>query len=60
MTSTSNLGSTQIVLQFDLDRNIDAAARDVRAAINAARAQLPSNLEQPQLQGRRTPPTLRS
>ncbi len=44
MTSTSNLGSTQIVLQFDLDRNIDAAARDVQAAINAARAQLPSNL----------------
>jgi multidrug efflux pump len=44
MTSTSTLGSTQIVLQFDLDRNIDAAARDVQAAINAARAQLPSNL----------------
>jgi multidrug efflux pump len=44
MTSTSTLGSTQIVLQFDLDRNIDAAARDVQAAINAARAQLPTNL----------------
>src|SRR3989454_6072126 len=44
MTSTSQLGSTQIVLQFDLSRNIDAAARDVQAAINAARGQLPSNL----------------
>jgi multidrug efflux pump len=37
MTSTSQLGSTGIVLQFDLSRNIDAAARDVQAAINAAR-----------------------
>src|SRR3989441_859563 len=44
MLSTSQLGSTQIVLQFDLSRNIDAAARDVQAAINAARGQLPSNL----------------
>src|ERR1700756_4606996 len=44
MTSTSQLGSTNIVLQFDLSRNIDAAARDVQAAINAARAQLPANL----------------
>src|ERR687887_686975 len=44
MTSTSTLGSTNIVLQFDLDRNIDGAARDVQAAINAARSQLPSNL----------------
>src|SRR5437667_10685648 len=44
MTSTSYLGSTGIVLQFDLSRNIDGAARDVQAAINAARAQLPSNL----------------
>jgi multidrug efflux pump len=42
MTSTSQLGSTGIVLQFDLNRNIDAAARDVQAAINAARSQLPS------------------
>src|SRR3989441_5154795 len=39
MSSTSQLGSTQIVLQFDLSRNIDAAARDVQAAINAARGQ---------------------
>ena len=37
MTSTSSRGSTNIVLQFDLDRNIDGAARDVQAAINAAR-----------------------
>src|SRR5579863_5477791 len=44
MTSTSSLGSTAITLQFDLDRNIDAAGRDVQAAINAARGQLPSDL----------------
>jgi multidrug efflux pump len=44
MTSTSQLGSTNIVLQFDLTRNIDAAGRDVQAAINAARSQLPSDL----------------
>jgi multidrug efflux pump len=44
MTSSSSLGSTSITLQFDLNRNIDAAARDVQAAINAARGNLPSNL----------------
>jgi multidrug efflux pump len=44
MTSSSQLGSTSVVLQFDLDRNIDAAARDVQASINAARSQLPANL----------------
>ncbi|HEY2382418.1 MAG TPA: multidrug efflux RND transporter permease subunit [Terriglobia bacterium] len=44
MTSTSTLGSTRITLQFDLDRNIDAAARDVQAAIAAARGYLPANL----------------
>src|SRR5580765_1313979 len=44
MTSTSQLGSTSITLQFDLNRNIDAAARDVQAAINAAAGQLPTNL----------------
>jgi multidrug efflux pump len=44
MTSQSSLGSTSITLQFDLTRNIDAAGRDVQAAINAARGQLPSNL----------------
>ena len=44
MTSTSQLGSTGIVLQFDLNRDINAAGRDVQAAINAARSQLPANL----------------
>ena len=44
MTSASNLGSSSITLQFDLSRDIDAAARDVQAAINAARSQLPANL----------------
>jgi len=44
MTSSSQLGSTGISMQFDLNRNIDAAARDVQAAINAARSQLPANL----------------
>jgi multidrug efflux pump len=44
MTSSSQLGSTGITLQFDLNRNIDAAARDVQASINAARGQLPTNL----------------
>ncbi|MDE3177042.1 MAG: efflux RND transporter permease subunit, partial [Pseudomonadota bacterium] len=51
MTSTSSLGSTAITLQFDLDRNIDAAANDVQGAINAAGGQLPKNLP--------TPPTYR-
>ncbi len=44
MTSSSSLGSTRITLQFDLDRNIDGAARDVQAAINAARTLLPTGL----------------
>ena len=44
MTSTSYLGTTGITLQFDLNRNIDGAARDVQAAINAARSYLPINL----------------
>jgi multidrug efflux pump len=44
MTSASQLGSTQVVLQFDLTREINGAARDVQAAINAARSQLPANL----------------
>src|SRR6202162_5422095 len=44
MTSSSGLGSTNITIQFDLNRNIDAAARHVQAAINAARCQLPANL----------------
>jgi multidrug efflux pump len=49
MSSTSTEGSTRITLQFDLSRDINSAARDVQAAINAARALLPSSL--------RTPPT---
>ena len=44
LTSTSYLGTSSIVLQFDLNRDIDAAARDVQAAINAAAGQLPANL----------------
>jgi multidrug efflux pump len=44
MTSSSQLGSTGIILQLDLDRDINAAARDVQAAINAAAGQLPTNL----------------
>lgn len=44
MSSASSLGATSISLQFDLDRDINAAARDVQAAINAARGQLPTNL----------------
>ena len=44
MTSSSNLGTTSVTLQFDLTRNIDGAARDVQAAINAARSYLPTNL----------------
>ncbi|MDD5240960.1 MAG: multidrug efflux RND transporter permease subunit [Sulfuricella sp.] len=44
ITSSSSLGSTRITLQFDLDRNIDGAARDVQAALNAARGLLPTGL----------------
>ena len=51
MTSTSSLGSTRITLQFKLDRNIDAAAQDVQAAISAAQRQLPTGMP--------SPPTLR-
>jgi hydrophobic/amphiphilic exporter-1 (mainly G- bacteria), HAE1 family len=46
-TSTSGLGATTVVVQFDLDRNIDAAANDIQAAINAAGGQLPRNLPSP-------------
>jgi multidrug efflux pump len=46
MTSSSSLGSASVTMQFDLNRNIDAAARDVQASINAARSQLPSYLPQ--------------
>src|SRR5487761_728521 len=51
MTSTSSLASTSITLQFDLSRNIDAAAQDVQTAITAAANQLPPNMP--------TPPTFR-
>src|SRR5499427_4835091 len=44
MTSSSSLGQTNITLQFDLTRDINAAARDVQASINAARSQLPADL----------------
>jgi len=44
MTSASSLGTTRITVQFDLSRNIDGAARDVQAALNAAQGQLPTNL----------------
>src|SRR6202521_5469370 len=44
MTSSSSVGQAQITLQFGLDRDIDGAARDVQAAINAARADLPTSL----------------
>jgi HAE1 family hydrophobic/amphiphilic exporter-1/multidrug efflux pump len=47
MSSSSNLGSTIVTLQFDLDRNIDAAAQDVQAAINAAGALLPKTMPAP-------------
>ncbi|MGD0106291.1 MAG: efflux RND transporter permease subunit [Rhodopila sp.] len=46
MTSASSLGAASVALQFDINRNIDAAARDVQASINAARSQLPSYLPQ--------------
>ena len=44
MTSSSGTGSTSVILQFDLNRDVNGAARDVQAAINAARAQLPANM----------------
>src|SRR5215813_12924843 len=47
MTSTSVVGSTAITIQFNLERNIDGAANDVQAAINAAGGQLPKNLPSP-------------
>ena len=59
MTSRSSVGSTQVVLQFDISRDIDGAARDVQAAINAARADLPaalrSNPTYRKIQSRRLP-----
>jgi len=55
MTSTSVLGTTQITLQFNLDRNIDAAAQDVQSAIDAAGGQLPKNLPSPPTQRKVNP-----
>ncbi len=55
MTSTSVLGSTQITLQFNLDRNIDGAAQDVQSAIDAAGGQLPKNLPTPPTQRKVNP-----
>jgi hydrophobic/amphiphilic exporter-1 (mainly G- bacteria), HAE1 family len=55
MTSTSVLGTTQITLQFNLDRNIDAAAQDVQTAIDAAGGQLPKNLPSPPTQRKVNP-----
>ena len=47
MSSTSTLGTSQVTVQFDLDRNIDAAAQDIQAAIDAAGGKLPRNLPSP-------------
>jgi hydrophobic/amphiphilic exporter-1 (mainly G- bacteria), HAE1 family len=47
MTSSSSLGATAVTVQFDLNRNIDAAANDIQAAINAASGQLPKDLPSP-------------
>src|SRR5437762_1445192 len=47
ITSVSTLGGTTITIQFDLNRNVDGAARDVQAAINAAASELPVNLPNP-------------
>jgi hydrophobe/amphiphile efflux-1 (HAE1) family protein len=55
LTSTSILGNTQIVVQFDLARNIDAAAQDIQTAIDAAAGQLPKNLPSPPSQRKVNP-----
>jgi HAE1 family hydrophobic/amphiphilic exporter-1 len=55
MTSMSVLGTTQVTLQFNLDRNIDAAAQDVQSAIDAAGGQLPKNLPAPPTQRKVNP-----
>ena len=60
MTSTSSLGATAITVQFDLDRNIDAAANDMQAAINAAAGQLPKDLPTRRPIARSTRPIRRS
>jgi len=60
MTSKSSLGATAITLQFNINRDIDGAARDVQAAINAAHADLPTSLRTNPPTTRSIPPTLRS
>ena len=60
MTSTNLLGASAITLQFDLDRNIDAAAQDVQIGIDAAGGQLPKNLPTPPTYRRSIRPTRRS
>jgi len=55
MTSTSSLGNTSIVVQFDLGRNIDAAAQDVQAALSAAAGNLPKNLPHPPIYEKANP-----
>src|SRR5260221_1383311 len=55
MTSSSSYGISQITLQFDLNRNIDAAAQDVQAAINAAGSTLPRNLPYPPIYSKVNP-----
>ena len=60
MTSSSSLGSTRITLQFDLSKNIDGAAREVQAAINAARVDLPATLSRTRPIARSTRRTSRS
>ncbi len=60
MTSSSSLGSTRITIQFDLNRDIDGAARDVQAAINAARTYLPQTSPRIPPTTSPTPPTRRS
>jgi HAE1 family hydrophobic/amphiphilic exporter-1 len=57
MTSTNGLGNSLITIQFDLSRNIDAAAQDVQAAIARASTKLPPNMPTPPLSRRSTPQT---
>jgi multidrug efflux pump subunit AcrB len=57
ITSASTLGGTSITVQFDLDRKVDGAARDVQAAINAASSELPLNCRRRRPIARSTPPT---
>ncbi len=60
MTSSSSLGVTQIVLQFDLNRDIEGAAQDVQTQINAAAGSLPKNMPNPPIYTRSIRRTRRS